>query len=110
MGKNVFEMIRDFGGRGKIFEVHFRNVTCAAAALRRDLSRRRLHGHVPGDEGAAPGAFNGAAEPDHVPATGRRHRHAARRARRTASPTCARCCGAPTKRSGRAAWQQPIAQ
>ena len=27
MGKNVFEMIRDFGGRGKIFEVHFRNVT-----------------------------------------------------------------------------------
>jgi D-mannonate dehydratase len=27
MGKDVFEMIRDFGGRGKIFEVHFRNVT-----------------------------------------------------------------------------------
>ena len=27
MGKNVFEMIRDFGGRGKIVEVHFRNVT-----------------------------------------------------------------------------------
>src|SRR5713226_2191108 len=27
MGKNVFEMIRDFGGRGKIFEVHFRNVS-----------------------------------------------------------------------------------
>jgi mannonate dehydratase len=27
MGKNVFEMIRDFGGRQKIFEVHFRNVT-----------------------------------------------------------------------------------
>jgi len=27
MGKNVFEMIRDFGGRGKLFEVHFRNVT-----------------------------------------------------------------------------------
>jgi hypothetical protein len=27
MGKNVFELIRDFGGRGKIFEVHFRNVT-----------------------------------------------------------------------------------
>ena len=53
MGKNVFEMIRDFGGRGKIFEVHFRNVTRTAAALRRDLSRRRLHGHVPGDEGAA---------------------------------------------------------
>ncbi len=27
MGKNVFEMIRDFGGRGKIFGVHFRNVS-----------------------------------------------------------------------------------
>ena len=27
MGKDVFEMIRDFGGRGKIFEVHFRNVS-----------------------------------------------------------------------------------
>ena len=27
MGKDVFDMIRDFGGRGKIFEVHFRNVT-----------------------------------------------------------------------------------
>jgi mannonate dehydratase len=27
MGKNVFEMIADFGGRGKIFEIHFRNVT-----------------------------------------------------------------------------------
>ncbi len=27
MGKDVFEMIRDFGGRGKIFVIHFRNVT-----------------------------------------------------------------------------------
>ena len=27
MGKNVFEMIRDFGARGKLLEVHFRNVT-----------------------------------------------------------------------------------
>ena len=27
MGKKVFEMIRDFGGRGKIFEVHFRSVS-----------------------------------------------------------------------------------
>ena len=29
MGKDVFQMIRDFGGRGKIFEVHFRNVSSA---------------------------------------------------------------------------------
>jgi mannonate dehydratase len=27
MGKDVFEMIRDFGGRGRIFAVHFRNVS-----------------------------------------------------------------------------------
>ena len=27
MGKDVFEMIRDFGGRGKIFSVDFRNVS-----------------------------------------------------------------------------------
>lgn len=27
MGKDVFEMIRDFGGRGKIFGLHFRNVS-----------------------------------------------------------------------------------
>ncbi len=27
MGKNVLEMIQDFGGRGKIFDVHFRNVS-----------------------------------------------------------------------------------
>lgn len=27
MGKDVFEMIRDFGGRGRIADVHFRNVT-----------------------------------------------------------------------------------
>ena len=27
MGKDVFEMIKDFGSREKIFEVHFRNVS-----------------------------------------------------------------------------------
>jgi mannonate dehydratase len=27
MGKDTFEMIRDFGGRGRIFAVHFRNVS-----------------------------------------------------------------------------------
>ena len=27
MGKDVFEMIRDFGGRGKILGIHFRGVT-----------------------------------------------------------------------------------
>jgi len=27
MGKDVFDMIRDFGGRGKLFDIDFRNVT-----------------------------------------------------------------------------------
>ena len=33
MGKDVFGMIQDFGTRGKIFAVHFRNVSLAATAL-----------------------------------------------------------------------------
>ena len=37
MGKDVFGMIEDFGGRGKIVEVHFRNVTGPPAPLHRDL-------------------------------------------------------------------------
>ena len=75
MGKDVFEMIRDFGKRGKIFEVHFRNVSSPLPRFRRDLSRRRLHGHVPGHEGAAAGGLRRSAEPDHVPQVDRRYRH-----------------------------------
>ena len=33
MGKDVFEMIRDFGGRGKIIDVHFRNVSSPLPAF-----------------------------------------------------------------------------
>lgn len=67
MGKNVFEMIQDFGSRGKIFEVHFRNVSSSLPQFVEtfpdegymDMYRvmralREVH-------------FNGAAEPDHVP-------------------------------------------
>jgi mannonate dehydratase len=67
MGKNVFEMIRDFGGRGKIFEVHFRNVTGPLPHFVETFpddgymdmyqvmkSLRQVH-------------FSGAVEPDHVP-------------------------------------------
>ena len=78
MGKNVFEMIRDFGGRGKIFEVHFRNVTRPLPAFRRDLPRRRLHGHVPGDEGAPPGEVQRRRRTRSCPAARGRYRHAPR--------------------------------
>jgi mannonate dehydratase len=67
MGKDVFEMIHDFGGRGKIFEVHFRNVTGPLPHFVEtfpddgymDMSRvmktlREVR-------------FSGAVEPDHVP-------------------------------------------
>ena len=79
MGKNVFEMIRDFGSRGKIFEVHFRNVTGPLAALRRDLPRRRLHGHVPGDESPAAGSLQRRRGARPCPRPHRRQRHRARR-------------------------------
>ncbi len=37
MGKNVFEMIQDFGGRGRIFDVDFRNVTSPLPSFRETL-------------------------------------------------------------------------
>jgi len=68
MGKNVFEMIRDFGGRGKIFEVHFRNVT---GPLPRFVETFPDEGYLDMYlvmKSLREGKFAGAAEPDHVPA------------------------------------------
>jgi mannonate dehydratase len=67
MGKNVFEMIDDFGRRGKIFEVHFRNVT---GPLPHFVETFPDDGYM--DMYAVMRAlrkvrFTGAAEPDHVP-------------------------------------------
>jgi mannonate dehydratase len=67
MGKDVFEMIRDFGGRGKIVDVHFRNVSSPLPHFVEtfpddgylDLSNvMRTFREV---------GFNGAIVPDHVP-------------------------------------------
>jgi mannonate dehydratase len=55
MGKNVFEMIRDFGGRGKIFEVHFRNVTGPLPNFVETFPDDGYMGYVSGDEGASSG-------------------------------------------------------
>jgi mannonate dehydratase len=67
MGKDVFEMIADFGGRGKVFEVHLRNVSGAlphfvetfpddgSLDLYRVVKALRQVG------------FSGVMEPDHVP-------------------------------------------
>ena len=68
MGKNVFEMIRDFGGRGKIFDVHFRNVSSPMPEF---IETFPDDGYM--DMAAVMRAlrevkFHGAAQPDHIPA------------------------------------------
>jgi mannonate dehydratase len=67
MGKDVFEMIRDFGGRGKIFEVHFRNVT---GPLPRFVETFPDDGYMDMYQvmkALRQVRFNGGVEPDHVP-------------------------------------------
>jgi mannonate dehydratase len=68
MGKDVFEMIRDFGGRGKIFDVHFRNVS---SPLPHFVETFQDEGYLDMYEvmkALRQVKFNGAAVPDHVPA------------------------------------------
>jgi len=67
MGKDVFEMIHDFGGRGKIFEVHFRNVT---GPLPRFVETFPDDGYMDMYQvmkTLRQVRFSGAVEPDHVP-------------------------------------------
>jgi mannonate dehydratase len=67
MGKHVFEMIRDFGGRQKIFEVHFRNVT---GPLPRFVETFPDDGYLDMYQvmkTLLQVRFSGAVEPDHVP-------------------------------------------
>ena len=67
MGKDVFEMIQDFGKRGKIFDVHFRNVSASLPHFvetfpddgYQDMYRVMRELRAVG--------FDGAMEPDHVP-------------------------------------------
>lgn len=67
MGKDVFQMIDDFGRRGKIVDVHFRNVSSPLP---------RFHETFPDDgymdmyqvmKALRKVRFNGSAVPDHVP-------------------------------------------
>jgi mannonate dehydratase len=67
MGKNVLEMIRDFGGRGKLFDVHFRNVS---APLPHFVETFPDDGYVDMYQvmkALRQVRFNGTAVPDHVP-------------------------------------------
>ena len=67
MGKDVFEMIRDFGGRGKIFEVHFRNVTGPLPHFVETFPDDGYMDMYRVMKALREVRFNGAMEPDHVP-------------------------------------------
>lgn len=67
MGKDVFEMIRDFGGRGKIFEVHFRNVTGPLPNFVETFPDDGYMDMYQVMKALRQVKFTGAAEPDHVP-------------------------------------------
>jgi mannonate dehydratase len=67
MGKNVFEMIRDFGGRGKIFEVHFRNVTGPLPHFVETFPDDGYMDMYQVMKSLRQVRFSGAVEPDHVP-------------------------------------------
>jgi len=67
MGKDVFEMIRDFGGRGKIFEVHFRNVTGPLPHFVETFPDDGYMDMYRVMKTLREVGFRGATEPDHVP-------------------------------------------
>jgi mannonate dehydratase len=67
MGKDVFEMIRDFGGRGKIFEVHFRNVTGPLPHFIETFPDDGYMDMYQVMKALREVGFSGAMEPDHVP-------------------------------------------
>jgi len=67
MGKDVFEMIRDFGGRGKIFEVHFRNVSGPLPHFVEAFPDDGYLDMYQVMKALRAVKFSGAAEPDHVP-------------------------------------------
>ena len=67
MGKDVFEMIKDFGGRGKLFEVHFRNVTSPLPHFVETFPDEGYTDMYQVMKALREVRFTGAAEPDHVP-------------------------------------------
>lgn len=67
MGKDVFQMIRDFGGRGKIFEVHFRNVSSPLPRFEETFPDDGYMDMYQVMKALRQVKFDGAAEPDHVP-------------------------------------------
>ena len=67
MGKSVLEMIRDFGGRGKIFDVHFRNVSSPLPTFVETFPDDGYMDLYQVMKALREVRFNGAVVPDHVP-------------------------------------------
>ena len=67
MGKSVFEMIQDFGRRGKLIEVHFRNVTSPLPHFVETFPDDGYMDMYQVMKALREARFTGAAEPDHVP-------------------------------------------
>lgn len=67
MGKDVFEMIRDFGGRGKIIDVHFRNVSAPLPHFVETFPDEGYLDMYQVMKELRKVRFSGTAVPDHVP-------------------------------------------
>ena len=67
MGKNVLEMIRDFGKRGKIFDVHFRNVSSPLPHFVETFPDDGYVDMYQVMKALREVRFNGTIVPDHVP-------------------------------------------
>ena len=68
MGKNVFEMIQDFGGRNKIQEIHFRSVTGPLPHFVETFPDEGYLDMYQVMKALRQVRFNGMMVPDHVPA------------------------------------------
>jgi mannonate dehydratase len=67
MGKDVFEMIKEFGGRGKILDVHFRNVSGPLPHFVETFPDDGYLDLYQVMKSLRQVGFRGAMEPDHVP-------------------------------------------
>jgi mannonate dehydratase len=67
MGKDVFGMIQDFGGRGKIFTVHFRNVSSPLPRFHETFQDDGYLDMYQVMKSLRQARFSGSIVPDHIP-------------------------------------------
>ncbi|MBL8214172.1 MAG: mannonate dehydratase [Bryobacterales bacterium] len=67
MGKDVFEMIADFGGRGKLVDIHFRNVSSPMPEFIESFPDDGYMDMYQVMKALRKVKFNGTVVPDHVP-------------------------------------------